>query len=292
MAGSALLFALMGVLVKLAAQRYGTGEIVFYRGLFGAVVVAFLVALRGGSLATTRAGAHFWRSACGVVALMLWFFAISGLPLATAMTLNYMSSVWMALFLVGGAVFLGAARVQPALVVAVLVGFAGVALVLQPSADVHSLRHALAGLFSGVIAALAYLQVAALVRSGEPEPRVVFYFALGGVLVGGAFMAVQGASAHTWTGAWQLLGIGALATTAQLMMTRAYTLGHALANAALHYLGIVFALLFGVLWFGELLHRWALLGIALIIAAGLVATRARTQALPAGADSKLPGDAP
>ena len=44
----------------------------------------------------------------GVASLTLWFYAIGGgLPLATAMTLNYMSSVWMALFLIGGAVIMG-----------------------------------------------------------------------------------------------------------------------------------------------------------------------------------------
>ncbi|MCK7491069.1 MAG: hypothetical protein MZW92_04330 [Comamonadaceae bacterium] len=60
---------------------------------------------------------------------------IGGLPLATAMTLNYMSSVWMALFLIGGAVMLGAARIDGRLVAAVLLGFAGVALVLRPTIE-------------------------------------------------------------------------------------------------------------------------------------------------------------
>ena len=58
---------------------------------------------------------HFWRSLSGVIALSLWFYSIGKLPLATAMTLNYMSSVWMALFLIGGAVLMGAAaRRRPA----------------------------------------------------------------------------------------------------------------------------------------------------------------------------------
>jgi drug/metabolite transporter (DMT)-like permease len=67
--------------------------------------------------------------------MCLWFYSLGGLPLATATTLNYMSSVWMALFLMGGAVMFGARRVEGALVAAVLLGFAGVALVLRPSLD-------------------------------------------------------------------------------------------------------------------------------------------------------------
>ena len=46
---------------------------------------------------------HAWRSLVGVISLAAWFYAIAQLPLATAMTLNYMSSVWIAAFLVGGA---------------------------------------------------------------------------------------------------------------------------------------------------------------------------------------------
>jgi drug/metabolite transporter (DMT)-like permease len=111
-------------------------------------------------------------------ALCLWFYSIGGLPLATAMTLNYMSSVWIALFLIGGAVLMGPARNGPdgRLVLAVLAGFAGVALILRPTIEQDQLWHGLMGLLSGVLAATAYLQVTALGRVGEPGERVVFYF--------------------------------------------------------------------------------------------------------------------
>ena len=135
---------------------------------------------RGGSLKTTVPGMHAWRAVVGVTSLVLWFYSIGGLPLATAMTLNYMSSVWMALFLIGGAILLGSARVDPKLVAAVLTGFAGVALVLRPTIDQQQLWHGLAGLLSGVLAALAYLQVTALGRTGEPDYRIVFYFSVSG----------------------------------------------------------------------------------------------------------------
>ncbi len=160
---------------------------------------------------------HFWRSATGVCALTLWFYAIGGLPMATAMTLNYMSSVWMALFLLGGAVLLGAARVDGRLVATVLVGFAGVALVLRPTLEQQQLWHGLAGLLSGLTAAMAYLQVTALGRAGEPEVRIVFYFSLGGLVAGAAWMALhRRAHAHTARGVALLLAIGLLATTAQV----------------------------------------------------------------------------
>jgi S-adenosylmethionine uptake transporter len=176
---ASFLFATMGVCVKLASARYGAGEIVMYRGLVGVAGMALVARASGVSLRTRVPGMHAWRSAVGVSALALWFYAIGRLPLATAVTLNYMSSVWMALFLIGGAVMVGAQRVDPRLVALVLVGFGGVALVLHPTLGQDQAWPGLVGLASGMLSALAYLQVTTLGRVGEPELRVVFYFSCG-----------------------------------------------------------------------------------------------------------------
>jgi drug/metabolite transporter (DMT)-like permease len=297
---ASLLFAVMGVCVKFASAQYGAGEMVFYRSLVGALFIFGLTRVRGVTLTTTMPAMHFWRSATGVVSLMLWFSAIGGLPLATAMTLNYMSSVWMALFLIGGSVLIGmparfalrrspspwlrrpgelagAARVDGRLVAAVLLGFAGVALVLRPTVDQQQLWHGLIGLLSGMMAALAYLQVTALGRAGEPEERIVFYFSIGGLAAGALWMLVRGISDHTPRGLMLLLAIGLLATVAQMMMTRAYRIGRTLANASLQYLGIVFSFVFGVLLFDDPVTLSAIVGMVLIVGAGLYATLLRTR---------------
>jgi len=280
------LFASMGVCVKLASGQYDAGEIVMYRGLVGTLVMAGLAWQQGISLRTQVPAMHFWRSLSGVIALSLWFYSIGKLPLATAMTLNYMSSVWMALFLIGGAVMLGSARIDGRLVAAVLLGFAGVALVLRPTIDQQQAWHGIAGLLSGMLSAMAYLQVTALGRAGEPEVRIVFYFSLGGALAGGiSTLALKLGGQGDWhdhdqQGLTLLLAVGLLATTAQWLMTRAYGRGKTLVNASLQYLGIVFSALYGVLLFKDALGASALLGIALIIAAGLAATLLRTRSTP------------
>ncbi|WP_374674531.1 DMT family transporter [Ideonella sp.] len=267
-----LLFATMGVCVKLASAHYSAAEIVLYRSLVGALFLAGVVAVRGGSLRTAVPGMHFWRSLTGVCSLVLWFYAIGALPLATAITLNYMSSVWMALFLLGGAVLFGAARVDGRLIAAVLTGFAGVALVLQPTLERDQALGAAAGLASGLCAAMAYLQVTALGRAGEPEYRVVFYFSLGGTVAGALLTLATGVHAHTPAGLGLLLATGVLATVAQVLMTRAYAIGRPLANASLQYLGIVFSFVFGVLLFDDPVTAMALAGMALIIVAGVAAS--------------------
>jgi len=277
-----LLFATMGVCVKLASVEYGAGEIVFYRGLVGVLIIAALSRWQGQSLRTAVPGMHFWRSLSGVLALSLWFYSIGKLPLATAMTLNYMSSVWMALFLIGGGVLMGSARVDPRLVAAVLLGFCGVALVLRPTMDEQQLWYGLAGLLSGMLSALAYLQVTSLGRAGEPEYRIVFYFSLGGIAAGAlTTLATGNWHAHSLRGGTLLLAVGVLATAAQLSMTRAYSRGKTLVNASLQYLGIVFSFLYGALLFGDALTPSALLGMSLIIVAGLAATLLRSRSTPA-----------
>jgi drug/metabolite transporter (DMT)-like permease len=284
-AAATLLFSLMSLAVKAAAGLYGIGEIVFYRSLVGVLLMGVLLRRRGLAIATPLPAMHFWRSASGVVSLALWFHAIAGLPLATGVTLNYLSSVWMALFLIGGSVLVGGQRsVDGRLVAAVLAGFAGVALVLKPSINSEQLWHGLSGLASGMLAAIAYLQVSALGRAVEPEQRVVFYFSAGGVLLGSALALVEGGfHAHTLRGAALLLAIGVLASLAQLAMTRAYSIGQTLSNAALQYLGIVFSFGFGVWLFDDPVTWSALAGMALIIAAGLTATLVSARAHTAGA---------
>ncbi|MFN9503247.1 MAG: DMT family transporter [Rubrivivax sp.] len=269
-----LLFSVMGALVKWASAWYGAAEIVMYRGLVGALAMAALCRWRGICLATPVPGMHLWRSATGVLALGLWFHSFQGLPLGTAVTLNYMSSVWMALMVTAGAAMaIRAPAIDGRLISAVLVGFLGVALVLQPTIHAQQLWYGLAGLLSGVRAAGSSLQVHALGRVGEPESRVVFYFSLAGV-VGGAFVTALGSgfSAHHARGALALVGIGALATAAQLFMTRAYTLGSPVANGALSYLGVAFSFGLGVWVFDDPVTRVALVGMMLIVAAGIAAT--------------------
>jgi S-adenosylmethionine uptake transporter len=284
----AFLFATMGVCIKQASSGFHSFEIVGYRGLIGVLFLLVLARLRGVSLATRVPGMHLWRSIVGTVSLLAWFYAIAQLPLATAMTLNYMSSVWIAAFLLGAALLLQRARQplrgQAPLFLTVLVGFAGVALVLRPTFD-GAAAGGLAGLLSGVTSALAYLQVAALSRAGEPETRTVFYFSLGATAVGFLGTAALGASPLWTPQAGWLIPIGLLAVLGQLCMTRAYASGATLVVANLQYTGIAFAAIYSITIFGDRLDATGWIGMALIVASGVAATFLRERALP-----KLPAE--
>jgi S-adenosylmethionine uptake transporter len=137
-----LFFATMAVCVKFASAYFNAAELVFYRGLLGMLFMWLLARRQGVSLGTGYPGMHAWRSLVGVISLGAWFYAIAWLPLATAMTLNYMSSVWVAAFLIGGALMAwkprdgtASALRQGPLVLTVLAGFAGVVLMLRPTIE-------------------------------------------------------------------------------------------------------------------------------------------------------------
>jgi len=191
--GSAF-FATMGVCVKFASAYFNSYELVFYRGVVGMVFLAIIARQKKVSLLTQYPGMHVWRSAVGVISLTAWFYAIAHLPLATAMTLNYMSGVWVAAFLVGGSLLNWSAQEQRSawtqgpLALTVLTGFAGVVMMLRPTIEQNQIFAGLIGLMSGFVAAFAYMQVMALGRLGEPETRTVFYFAIGTTLAGAVGM--------------------------------------------------------------------------------------------------------
>jgi S-adenosylmethionine uptake transporter len=279
----AFFFATMGVGVKIASGSFHSFELVFYRGLVGAILMGLVLRAHGTPLRTPVPMMHLWRSAVGGFSLIAWFYAISHLPLATAMTLNYMSGVWVAAFIVGGAILFGKAERQGPLLMTVLLGFAGVVLTLRPTIDQNQLFAGLMGLLSGMSASLAYLQVTALAKAGEPVERTVFYFAMGTLLAGIVGMLFTGMTPWeqiSWQAAAWVLPIGLLASLGQWCMTRAYSHGHTLVVASLQYSGIVFAALYSLLLFGDQIPLMGWLGMALIVTSGVAATVLRERALP------------
>jgi len=280
---SAFFFASMAVGIKYASDQFSPLEIVFYRGIVGVFFIAWIARTRGVSLKTSVPMTHVWRNIMGVAALVAWFYAIAHLPLATAMTLNYMSGVWVATFLIAGTLVVGRladVRRQGPLVVTILASFAGVVLLLHPTLEQNQAFAGLVGLLSGVLSGLAYMQVAALGRLGEPETRTVFYFSLGATLAGGIGMLITGVHAWTWPAAAWLLPIGVLAALGQLTMTRAYTRGATMVAANLQYSGILFASMYGLLLFHTQIPLIGWAGMALILASGIAASFLRARAMP------------
>lgn len=280
---AAFFFATMAVGIKVASTSFSLPELVFYRGVVSVIFMAMVLRARHTPLATSVPWMHAWRALIGVFSLASWFYAISHLPLATAMTLNYMSGVWVATFVVGGALMYGQSCRQGPLMGTVLASFAGVVMMLRPTLDQNQLFAGLIGLLSGIGAAMAYLQVTALGKAGEPEGRTVFYFAVSTALAGLVGVGWNGFTpwqSVSWQAASWLIPIGILASLGQWCMTRAYSRGATLLVANLQYAGIVFAAIYSLLLFDDKIPWIGWLGMALIVVSGVAATVLRTRALP------------
>ncbi len=283
---AALGFALMGALVKLGATKFSSSELVFYRSLFGLITVSLYLRSQKLSLATPVLFKQMSRALVGFASLVLFFYAIAHLPLATAMTLNYTSPLFLALL----SPFLLQEPLKRTLLLALTIGFIGVSLLLKPTLNSGNALAGSLGLLSGLGAAWAYVHVKQLGQQNEPDTRTVFYFTLVSTVLAGLWMlmapqlhGLDGISSELLSGFhrlnWQdmplLIGLGATATVAQLAMTRAYRTGDTLVVASLAYTTVVLASLFGVLWWGEQLSIGDCLAISLIVLSGLISLRSK-----------------
>jgi drug/metabolite transporter (DMT)-like permease len=265
------LFATMAVFVKLGSAQFGSAEMAMYRSFFSLVfVIGVMLMTRGGTVRTRFLAPHLMRSFVGSISLIGYFYAITKLPVATANTLNYTSPIFLA---IATTVVLGE-RISGWLLVAIVLGFGGVALLLRPTFAAGTEGPAAIGLLSGIFSAWAYLSVRSLGRLGEPDWRVLFYFALVATLLCGTWNGLT-ASFHaiTLSNAWMLLGIGLCGTLAQLAMTRAYRTGNTLVVGAFSYTTIVFTTIFTVLIWGGGIGWMEIAGMIVIATSGVLAMR-------------------
>ena len=264
-----LLFGCMGVFVKLGAAYFSHIELVFYRSFLGLLLVYVIMRQQHVGIATQHWRTHLWRSVSGSVSLALFFYCITVLPLATAVTLNYTAPMFLTIL----TVLVFKDKFNLPLTSAITLGFCGVVLLLKPTLQQDQLLPGLLGLISGFLAGVAYLNVRQLAVIGEPDTRTVFYFSLLASIISGVWMLFDRVHPLTPHSFAILLALGSTATLAQLAMTRAYRVGKTLLVGSMAYSTIVFATLFGMLLWGETLPLSSWLGMAFIIVSGMLSLR-------------------
>jgi drug/metabolite transporter (DMT)-like permease len=262
-------FAFMGMFVKLGSPYFSEIELVFYRSFISLIFIILIIVNKKISLKTNFKKLHFYRSFVGFLSLLAFFYAISHLPLSTAISLNYTSPLFVALLIT---FFLNK---KPSFYVCclLLIGFFGAFLILKPTLIGNSAFAGFIGLLSGFGAGLAYLFMAQLGKVNEPDTRVVFYFTLLSSICAGLLMLLEDTNSEIFQHWWLLLGLGVSATIAQLALTKAYRVGNTLKNAGLSYLTILFSSILGLIVFSETLDVLSLVGILLIIISGIVVSK-------------------
>jgi drug/metabolite transporter (DMT)-like permease len=268
---SALVFTMMGALIKLVGESFPTGEIVFFRSFFALVPLAAFLSVQGElatAIRTTRPLGHFLRGGIGVIAMFLNFAGIARLPLADATAIFYAAPI----FTVALAALILKERVRIYRWSAVTIGFCGVVLTLLPhlGEGPSSGRESLGAVFSlsaAVIAAFAMIQVRRLTET-ERTGAIVLYFSLVSALFG-LLTLPFGWVFPNGTEFAIMVAIGVLGGVAQICLTQSYRLGDASLIAPFEYSSMLFALAIGYVVFGEVPVTLVLAGAAITIGAGI-----------------------
>jgi drug/metabolite transporter (DMT)-like permease len=265
-------FAIMGAFVKVGAEKFTSPELVFYRSAFGLLAISLYILPNKLPLKTPFLGKQMGRAWVGFISLVLFFYAIAHLPLATAITINYTSPLFLAALMP----FMLKDELQHSkqtkrlLHFALLLGFIGVILLLQPTFTRQDILAGSLGLLSGAGAGLAYAHVKQLGQLNEPDWRTVFYFTLVSTIGGSVWMLLHQFTPIVWQDLPILIGLGVSATIAQLALTRAYRTGNTLIVASLAYTTVIFASLIGYFYWHEALLPNEIFAIFLIILGGML----------------------
>lgn len=262
-------FSIMGLMVKLLSSLFNEYELVFYRSFISLVIVIFIIQNNGVSYLTRYWKIHFARSFIGFISLILFFYAITKLPLGTSMTLNYTSPIFVGLLIP----FFMKQRFHKHKLLLIMIGFIGIVFILKPVFD-SNLFAGLIGLLSGFGAAIAYIMVAKLGQLKEPDLRTVFYFTFLSSICSFVMMVQKDINTLYFDiNLLYLISLGVSATLAQIAITRAYREGKALNNAAYSYLTVVFSVIWGVLIFNDAIDLYAASGIVLIFISGFLVNK-------------------
>ena len=267
MLSSSLAFALMGAFGHLAGERVDWRLVACARTLLAFVFSAAFAASAGVRLVVWRPAILWVRSVAGSLSLLCYFYAVTHLPVSTALTLMNTVPVWVTLL---AWPVLGQ-RPAGADWLAVSVGVCGVVLVQRPqlfAGDATAAALALASAFGTAVAMLG------LNRLGAVDARaVVAHFSAVSTIFTLSFLllthgaAAREAAARADAGVLALLlGVGISGTVGQLAMTRAYGLGSAARVSVVGLTQIVFALACDLLLWRRAFDAWTLAGIALVVA--------------------------
>lgn len=265
--GAGLALAIMFAGVKWAAQHgVEVVESLFYRQLGTTVAALAFVALGPGlaSLRTKRVGGHVVRMGIGLLAMGLNFLAFALLPMAEATAIGFSVPVFSTLL---AAVLLGE-KTGLWRWGAVVAGFAGVLVIVQPGSGHIALTGGLVAIAAALTTACATIAIRHL-GATEAAATTVFWFGASSLVPLGLAMPFVG-QAHS-AEVFGVLGVMAIAGgLAQLLLTGALRFAPVALVMPMDYLSLIWSSLLGFLIFSQLPSEWTLVGAPLVIGAGLV----------------------
>jgi len=279
---AAFCFAIMGAFAKLLSQRLTSLEVVFFRNIFGVMIILYMIY----KTPLNQSGGKFWllffRGFIGFVALVAFFYNIANIPLAKAMTFSKTSPIFTAIF----AYWFLKEKINIIGWLAIFIGFLGVLLVVNPF-DLEIQKTDILGILSAIFAAIAYTSVRELRKYYDTRAIVLSFMSISAI---GALILLIISQFYTnsnldflfgkfvmpekieW---FYIIAMGIFATMAQFYMTKAYLVTKAGFVAVASYMNIVFSIFVGLILGDSFPKIITIAGICLIIFGGVIAAKSK-----------------
>ncbi|WP_245571173.1 DMT family transporter [Neorhizobium alkalisoli] len=259
-----LMFALNDAMGKWLVANYGLGQVILIRSLAALLILVLMVwkAGLGNLLAVERPGMQFARVFFSTAEVFCFYYAVMYLPLADVMT------YWLAapIYVAAASPFLLGEKVGWRRWTAIAVGFVGVIITLEPSSAMFTMPAVISIIGSG---AFAFMLISGRFLRGTPDSALVFFQVTGAGLAGLVAAPLDWSPIASSTDLVLLGLLGIVAMAAHMLVNRALKISDAATVAPLQYTLLLWAVIFGWMFFGDVPRFGMLIGAGLIVASGL-----------------------
>ena len=260
-------FSIMDLIVKWS-ENYPVGEVLFFRGFCGLIPLFFLIPKEKYLVfyKTKKPFLHFKRCAAGLIAIVAIFIALRKLPLATVVSISFAAPIFTTIL----SIFLLREKVGLYRWLAVLVGFIGILVISEPGFSSMNLYYIYPIIFC---LGLSYVAIAIKqLSSTEPVWLISFYFSLS-IMIMSFFTITHGWIMPSIKDLLLLSLLGILGGLANLWLTQSYKYSDVSLVTPLKYLALVFAIIFGYIFWDEIPTYKTLAGSSLVIISSIVIFR-------------------
>jgi drug/metabolite transporter (DMT)-like permease len=254
---STLAFSLMNAFVKYLVH-FNANQLVFLRSLGSLILtMSYLVYYKIPLLGNKRI-LLILRGLCGVTSMTLFFMSLKYLPVGSAVSLRYIAPIFAAIF----AVFILKEKIKMLQWLFFAIAFSGVLILKGFDSQVSNI-----GLFlvlgASVFSGLVFILINKIGKQDHPIVIVNYFMAIATVV--GGVLSINNWVNPTGIEWFLLLGLGIFGFFGQLFMTKAFQIASTNQVAPIKYVEVIFTVLLGIFWFGEIYTLWSILGIFLII---------------------------
>ncbi len=265
MIGSVICFSIMDICVKWL-DYYPVGQVLFFRFFIGFIPIFFIIPRDKifNFYKTSRPGLHAFRAICGALAIIALFYGLRELPLADVISLTFGGPI----FVTVASIFFLSEKVGIKRWSAVIIGFIGMLLIIQPAFVELNYYY-----ISPIIFCIFFACVAISVRSlskTEPNYTIAFYFTFLCTVLGLCSLFFVEWVMPSLIDALILIIMGICGSVANLLLTQSYRLAETSLVTPIKYLSLVFAILFGFFIWNEIPKILTLIGAVLVILSSLI----------------------